>query len=437
MEETLIWLPDIPRIFTAVAEWLACILCICELKRKVNGGKLAFVSAAFLLIQSTFLIMTEGMQGALWILCMAMAVAIMYGFILLCCDVSMITAGCYCARAFIIAEFAAALEWQTYCYFLVDYQWNSNVFKIVWLILVYVLVYGIIYAFYKKASGKGNFCQSTGKELLTYISITISVFCMSNLGFVNPNTPFGGRHSGEIFNVRTLVDLGGVAVLYAFYVQKIEIDVRNELKNMQNILQNQYLQYQQSKEFIELINYKYHDLKHYIIALRTEENKERNSYFKKIEEEIGSFEAQSHTGNKVLDILLTAKSLQCRGKEIALTSVVNGELFGFMEDMDICSIFGNALDNAIECEEKIQDKEKRLIHVSVYSRKNFLIIRFENYYEGAIRLDEGIPVTTKADKDFHGYGMKSLRYTVQKYGGEIDIDVKDNWFNLKLLIPIQ
>lgn len=438
MEGAVIWLPDIPRIFTALAEWLACILCICELKRKIGGGKLITVSLTFLSLQSVFLVMTDGMQGGFWILCMIIAVAMMYGYILVCCDISMITAGCYCARAFVIAEFAAALEWETYCYFVVDYRWDSSIFKIIWLVFTYTVVYGIIYILYKKVASQGKDCPATGKELVSYISLTIAVFCMSNLGFVFSNTPFGGHHSGDIFNVRMLVDLGGVAIMYALYVQKIEMYVHSELENMQIVLRNQYLQYEQSKEVIDLINYKYHDLKHYVVAIQAEENKEkRNSYFKRIEEEIGSFEIQNYTGNKVLDTLLTSKSLQCRRKGITLTSVVDGKLFDFIEDMDICSIFGNALDNAIECEEKIPDKEKRLIHVSAYSQKNFLIVRFENYYEGCLHLDEGIPVTTKRNKDFHGYGMKSLRYTVQKYGGEIDIDVRDSWFNLKLLIPIQ
>lgn len=51
--------------------------------------------------------------------------------------------------------------------------------------------------------------------------------------------------------------------------------------------------------------------------------------------------------------------------------VADGTLLDFMDIMDICSIFGNALDNAIECELKIADKEKRLIHVTVSQQKNF------------------------------------------------------------------
>lgn len=107
-----------------------------------------------------------------------------------------------------------------------------------------------------------------------------------------------------------------------------------------------------------------------------------------------------------------------------------------MDVMDICSIFGNALDNAIECELKIPDKEKRLIHVTVSKQKMFLILRFENYCEETLQYQEGALVTTKKEKEFHGYGLKSIQYTANKYEGAVSMNVEDNWFELKVLIPM-
>jgi len=108
-----------------------------------------------------------------------------------------------------------------------------------------------------------------------------------------------------------------------------------------------------------------------------------------------------------------------------------------METMDICSIFGNALDNAIESVIKLEDKEKRLIHVTVSQQKSFLMIRVENYFEGGLEYAKGQLESTKKEKAFHGYGIKSIRYTVNKYDGAVDIDTKDNWFNLRILIPLE
>ena len=68
-------------------------------------------------------------------------------------------------------------------------------------------------------------------------------------------------------------------------------------------------------------------------------------------------------------------------------------------------------------------------------KKNFVIIQINNYCENKIKIKNGYPVTTKADKTSHGFGLKSIRYTVDKYHGNVTFDVKKNWFELKILIP--
>ncbi|WP_404332240.1 ATP-binding protein [Mesobacillus maritimus] len=206
---------------------------------------------------------------------------------------------------------------------------------------------------------------------------------------------------------------------------------------MQNILQNQYVQYQQSKESIDIINYKYHDLKNQIIALRAEQDPDkRNAFLTKMENEIKFYEAQYKTGNTVLDTVLASKNIYCIKNDITLTCVADGTLLNDMDVIDICTIFGNALDNAIEYEQQIEEKEKRLIHVSVFSQKGFLMIRFENYFEGELKLEGDLPATTKENSYYHGYGLKSIRYAVEKYDGVVNVNQKDNWFELTILIPL-
>ena len=117
--------------------------------------------------------------------------------------------------------------------------------------------------------------------------------------------------------------------------------------------------------------------------------------------------------------------------------MADGKLLADMDAMDICTIFGNVLDNAIECETDIAEKEKRLIHLALFSKKEFLVIRVENYFEGKLDFKEGVPVTTKKDADHHGYGIKSVRYTAEKYGGSVSIRTHENWFEIDILIPRQ
>lgn len=233
------------------------------------------------------------------------------------------------------------------------------------------------------------------------------------------------------------VDLGGIAILYAYHLQRAELQVRHELETMDSILRSQYAQYQQSRESIDLINRKYHDLKHQIAALRAEPDAERRSaWLDEMESDINTYEAQNKTGNQVLDVLLTGKSLYCQKHDIHLTTVADGTVLAGVSPMDLCTLVGNALDNAIESVKKIEDKEKRLIHVAVSRQKNFALLRFENCFEGELTFENGLPRTTKGNTDYHGYGLKSIRRTAQKYGGTVTVNTRKNWFELKILLPL-
>lgn len=430
--------PNIPRIYTAIAEWLSCMICLRLLRPRISTSKFVFTAVGTLVLQLALFGLTPDLNNVLWLLCMVAALCIMYGFIYLCAEVNVRDAAYYAIRSFIIAEFAASFEWQ---FELLLLHHDPPITSMAVRILVLVICYGIVFALfdfvYYHYHPKEKDALITTGELISYAFIGLAVFVMSNLGFLVPGLPIYGNYSDQIYNARTLVDLSGVAIMYTYHVQRMNMRIRYELDSVQNLLHNQYAQYKQARDAIEMINYKYHDLKHHIIVLRAEENtKKRNEYLNQMEEDLLNYEAQNKTGNTVIDVVLTMKTMYCQKHGITITSVIDGTLFKFMNAMDISSIFGNALDNAIECETRIADKEKRLIHINAHSRKNFLIILFENYYEGEIKLDTGLPATTKGDSRFHGYGLKSVQYVAQKYGGAVDVSASDHWFHLKILIPI-
>lgn len=428
---------DIPRIYTALAEWLACLVYISQLPLRIHGWKLFAACGSMLVVQSIFLVTTATVPLVFWVPCMAVAVGLMFLLIRLCCNVSLRDVGYSCVRAFILAEFAAALEWQLYCYGTFTLRLDALWLRLAVLIVVYAAVFGGAYYLENRNRYENHRMKVSRRELWSAAIIGVTVFFVSNLSYAYANTPFSSRFVTDIFNTRTMVDLGGLAVLYAYHVQRRELGIKYELDSIQNVLQNQYAQYQQSKESIDLINRKYHDLKYQIAALRAESDpNKRNKWLDEMEQDIRTYEAQNKTGNPVLDTVLTSKSLYCQKNDIGLTCVADGTQLNFMDVRDICTIFGNALDNAIECELGIEDTSKRLIHLTVTTQKSFLVIRIENYCEQNLTFEAGVPVTTKNEKSYHGFGIKSIRYTVQKYSGSVTISLEENWFEMKILIPI-
>ena len=244
------------------------------------------------------------------------------------------------------------------------------------------------------------------------------------------------RYSNEIFIMRTLTDFGGVIILLLYHNLIVEVSARTEAELEQQILQMQYSNYQISQESIDLINQKYHDLKHQIAALRFELNdEEKYGYLTQMEDEIRQYEAENKTGNKVLDTILTAKSLVCQNQRISMNVVADGALLDFMTTMDLSALFGNALDNAIRGAASVADENERLIRVVVCEQMGMVLVKIENRYAGEVRFDGKDLITTKNNKDYHGYGVKSIRKTVEKYDGTVTIRTEDGWFLLSILFP--
>ena len=172
-------------------------------------------------------------------------------------------------------------------------------------------------------------------------------------------------------------------------------------------------------------------------ALRNISSEEqREAHLSEIERSIQIYDSTLETGSRVLDTVLTEKSLYCGAHQITMTCMADGRRLSFLDDVDVYTIFGNALDNAIESVEKVQDLEKRLIHLSVARQKAFVHIRLENTYAGELKFEGDLPVTTKSDSRNHGYGLKSIRQTAKKYGGSVTITTRGEWFELRILIPL-
>ncbi|CRH89451.1 Uncharacterised protein [Chlamydia trachomatis] len=151
---------------------------------------------------------------------------------------------------------------------------------------------------------------------------------------------------------------------------------------------------------------------------------------------IHNFEAKIETGNPILDTILTQKNHYCLQNGSNLTCIVQGELLHFMDVMDISALFGNAIDNAIEAVEKITDPEKRLITLKVSQHSQFIMIRLDNYDTSNLDLSStDFPRTSKSDKDYYGFGLKSMEFVMKKYNGNLLLNKENNWVQLKILIP--
>ena len=190
-----------------------------------------------------------------------------------------------------------------------------------------------------------------------------------------------------------------------------------------------------SRETIEIINRKCHDLKHQIQALKGIENiKRQKEVVAGIEESVMIYETIKNTGNAILDTVLTEKGLLCRENHVRLNVMADGRLLDFMDDIDLYTLFGNALDNAVEANLRVAGE--RYVNLQIREKVGMVLIRMENPYAGEIRMADGRLLTEKADKEEHGFGSRSIRHTAEEYGGLVKIETENQIFVLRIMIPL-
>ncbi len=192
-------------------------------------------------------------------------------------------------------------------------------------------------------------------------------------------------------------------------------------------------QYRTSKANVEMVNIKCHDMKHQISHITSTTDPDA---IRELEQIISVYDSSLQTGNEILDVCLMEKKLLCEKNSIKLDCIANGQCLSFMQPSDLFSLFGNALDNAMEAVCKLDDVEKRIIFVSVKEELGMAIIHVENNYTGELIMADGIPRTSKDDEFYHGYGVKSIRMVVEKYDGNMALLPQNGIFNLNITIPV-
>ena len=231
-----------------------------------------------------------------------------------------------------------------------------------------------------------------------------------------------------------------LVILILQVIQQRELRVQRNLDRNQNLWKQRQLQYETSKENIDLINRKVHDLKHQIAALAQSEGDSirKKAFVSEVQNMIEVYDSDANTGNEALDTLLMEKGLYCHLHGIDWTCVADGKLLEHVDVVDLFTMLGNALDNAVEAVEKCSLEQYKSIAVRIWKRDLFTVIQVENSYNGEIvLLENGLPKSSKGDDDNHGFGTKSIRAIAEKYGGTVTVKTEEQVFTLTILLPVQ
>ena len=208
--------------------------------------------------------------------------------------------------------------------------------------------------------------------------------------------------------------------------------MQRELDYVKTMWLHEKKQYRMLKENIDYINVKCHDLRHQISDIGKLRSLDTKS-ISEIQKIISIYDSSLKTGNEALDILLMEKTMLCHYHGIRITCIADGEALSFMDEPDIYSLFGNALDNAIDALKPVEDEQKRVIGVDIRRTSGFLSVHIYNYCREKPVFFRGLPQTSHRDKYNHGFGMKSMQLIAEKYGGVFRAYLEGDIFNVKII----
>lgn len=254
---------------------------------------------------------------------------------------------------------------------------------------------------------------------------------------------FADTQSGVARTVCYVYDALATSLIMLALILGSRVDgLRSSLAKQEALWEQKRSQYELTRESVDLINIKCHDIRKRVSAMGEVASLSPES-LQEIRESIRVYDSGIKTGNDAIDVMLTQKSLLCSQRGVEFDCMVDGSALSFIADDDLYFLFTNILDNAIEAVLGLGDQSKRSIaltvkHVGADPEGNggFVALREDNYFDGNLLFSEGLPQTTKGDTSNHGFGMRSIRRCVEQYGGELNVRGDDGIFTLTATIPI-
>lgn len=247
-----------------------------------------------------------------------------------------------------------------------------------------------------------------------------------------------GMEAGGVFLVwkgfSMLIGIFMLCVQFGILTRRSLTAQRDQLEEL---LYQQQRQFEITRENMELLQMKCHDLKHWLGRMKELEGKEFQAEAEEMREVLAIYDSTMHTGNEALDTILTEKKLKCEYHKIHLTCIVDGKELDVLRVAEICSLFGNILDNAIEAVQQVEEESRRTISLVVKRVGTLLSIHEENYYTGERKTRKGEFETTKEDKERHGFGLRSIRMITERYHGDLAVTAENEVFNLNILLPLE
>lgn len=222
-------------------------------------------------------------------------------------------------------------------------------------------------------------------------------------------------------------------------INSLKETVRNLKKYINNLRKKEnafFLYYNETKQKNDKLIRIKHDIKNELqiaYAMMDKDKKVSTKILNELNDKLEDIKIINFSKNAILNTILTLKKMEIKNSGINLEIEIDKTVDFNMEEIDICDLFSNILDNSIEATKKC-NCENRFIKFCIAKKNDYIIIKCENTYKGVLKKNSyGNYITTKQEEKQHGYGINIIKNIVDKYNGEINFITKNNIFKIVII----
>lgn len=311
---------------------------------------------------------------------------------------------------------------------------NATVYMID--VIISKILYFVISRFFVRFSLKEIGSKSWGRWFVLSVLPVSSVFIMITIRILTDGLTLSPLHNTLCVLSIILLLISNI-VIYMLYERSEKSSqklIELEITNQKNNIDLQYLNLLEKKN--ETMQIMSHDYKRHILTIEAmTDSPEVKQYIQEMLGDISEYSQIGKTKNKILDVILSKYTDICTEKSIQFETDILSDNLSFINSADISTLFNNLLDNSVEAAE--QSKEKYIYLQITNTLDAYHKIKIINSCDTPPTVKNGKLCTTKQDHDLHGFGIKSIKKTVNKYNGEMQWVYNDaeNQFEFTIIIP--
>lgn len=227
-----------------------------------------------------------------------------------------------------------------------------------------------------------------------------------------------------LLSLASVILFGSTVLLFITYQHQIDAESEHlRVKSENERLQTEKSYYDILEQQNQQLMIYTHDTKNHLTAIQSlSSDPAINEYIAKLLNQLKEYSSNCHSGNKMLDVMIDKFVIDCNRRGIQFDYYVKScNLLG-VDDIDLVAILGNLMDNAMTAAEQSAGKR---ISLETTKRNGYSVIIVTNSCDTAPVIHGQQLVSSKTDKRFHGFGLKSVAKTLKKYSGDFAWDYNE------------